>query len=110
MAIQVIVNQPGPLPIKVNFDALGDMPVYLEIGGSVWSEVANTMIGIGVDLDGVRLGAAQIFSNGTSTHRAVVPAYLPAQLSFGQRTLELYLNSGETISDVNDFYTVVLHY
>jgi hypothetical protein len=86
------------------------MPVYLEASGSVWSEVANAMIGIGVDLDGVRLGAAQIFSNGTSTHRAVVPAYLPAQLHFGQHTLELYLNSGETISDVNDFYTVVLHY
>ena len=110
MAIQVIINQPGPLPIKATFNALTDGPTYLEVNGSVWSSFANTMIGIGIDLDGVRVGAAQIFSNGTSTHRTVVPAYIPIQLSQGQHTLYLYLNSGETTSDTNDFYTAVIHY
>lgn len=110
MAIQVIVSQAGPLPIKVSFQAPGDEPMFIEVNGSVWSNNENTSIGIGVDLDGQRLGAAQIYSNGTATHRAVVPAYLPVQLSQGQHTLYLYLNTGETVSDSNDFYTAVLHF
>ena len=110
MAIQVIVNQAGPLPIKATFEAPGDEPMYLEVNGSVWCQYADTMIGIGIDLDGQTIGAAQIFSNGNATHRAVVPAYLPIQLSEGQHTLYLYLNTGETVSDSNDFYTAVIHY
>ena len=110
MAIQVIVNQAGPLPITATFEAPGDEPMYLEVNGSVWCQYADTMIGIGIDLDGQRIGAAQIFSNGNATHRAVVPAYIPIQLSEGQHTLYLYLNTGETVSDSNDFYTAVIHY
>ena len=110
MAIQVIVNQAGPLPITANFDSPGDEPMYLEVGGSVWSPYANQMIGIGIELDGQPVGAAQVFSNGSTTHRAVVPAYIPIQLSEGQHTLSLSLNSGETVSDYNDFYTAVIHY
>lgn len=110
MSIQLIINQPGPLPITVTFNALTDGPTYLEVNGSVWSSFANTMVGIGIDLDAVTVGAAQIFSNGTSTHRTVVPAYIPIQLTQGQHTLTLYLSSGETTSDTNDFYTAVIHY
>ena len=110
MAIQVIVQQAGQLPITATFNAPGDDPMYLEVNGSVWSQVANNMIGIGIDLDGQRAGAAQIFSNGNATHRAVVPAYIPIQLSQGEHTLYLYLNTGETVSDYNDLYTAVIHY
>ena len=110
MAIQLIVNQSGPLPIKATFEAPGDEPMFLEVNGSVWSEYADLMIGIGIDLDGQRVGAAQIFSNGNTTHRTVVPAYIPVQLSQGHHTLYLYLNTGETESDSNDFYTAVLHF
>lgn len=110
MAIQVIVSQAGPLPIKVSFQAPGNEPMFLEVNGSVWSNNENTAIGIGVDLDGQRLGAAPIYSNGTATHRTVVPAYLPVQLSQGLHTLYLYANTGETVSDSNDFYTAVLHF
>lgn len=110
MATQVIVNQAGPLPITATFSAPGDEPMYLEVNGSVWTGAANNMIGIGIDLDGKNVGAAQIFSNGSSTHRSVVPAYVPIQLSEGEHTLYLYLNTGNTVSDFNDFYTAVLHY
>ena len=110
MAIQVIVNQAGPLPITATFNALGDEPVYLEVNGSVWSQNPDNMIGIGIELDGQAVGAAQIFSNGSTTHRAVVPAYIPIQLSEGQHTLSLSLNSPATVSDYNDFYTAVIHY
>lgn len=110
MAVQVIVNQQGPLPIKATFQAISDEPMYLEVNGSVWSEQTDTIIGIGIELDGQNIGSAQIFSNGNTTHRTVVPAYLPIQLSEGEHTLYLYLYTGETESDTNDFYTAVIHY
>ena len=110
MALQVVIQQVGPLPITVNFQAPGNLPLILEICGSVWSQTANNMIGIGVKLDGKVIGAAQIFSNGTATHRAVVPAYIAIQLSQGQHTLSLYQNTAGTVSDFNDFYTAVIRY
>jgi hypothetical protein len=110
MAIQIIVQKVGPLPIQAQFKALGDMTMHLEVNGSVWSQQANTMIGIGIELDGKVIGAAQIFSNGTATHRAVVPAYIPVKLTHGAHTLKLYVNNAQTLSDFNDFYTAVIHY
>lgn len=109
MPVQVVLSKQGPLPITVNFSALSDAPVYLEVNGSVWSQTANTMTGIQIAVDGAALGKAQIFSNGASTHRAVVPAYIPLQLKFGQHSLTLSALPS-TVSDVNDFYTAVLHY
>lgn len=109
MAVQVIVSQKGPLPIKVNFNAIGDMQGVLVVHGSVWTGSANTMIGIQIALDGTNVGTAQIFSNTQSTHRAVVPAYIPVTLTYGQHTLSLSVLPNTT-SDFNDFYTAVLHY
>jgi len=111
MAIQVILSQKGPLPITANFNAPGDMPIYIEVNGSVWTQTANVMIGIAIQLDGKSVGAAQIFSNANATHRPVVPAYIPAKLTQGQHTLQLSAAPGTTtVSDYNDWYTAVLHY
>ncbi len=112
MSVQVVVSQKGPLPITVNFSAPGDMPVYLEVNGSVWTQTANAMIGIQVQLDGQVLGQAQIFSNAVATHRTVVPGYFPVKLAYGKQhslTLSAIPNS-KTVSDLNDFFTVVIHY
>jgi hypothetical protein len=107
--IQVILTQAGPLPITATFEAPGDEPMYLEVNGSVWSPSSNEMIGIVVELDGNVVGEAQIFSNGNTTHRAVVPAYIAVQLSQGQHTLTLSAASN-TVSDSNDLYAAVLHF
>jgi hypothetical protein len=109
MAVQVIIMQAGPLPITQTFNALGDEPMYIEVNGSVWSQTVNTLIEIDIALDGRVVGAAQVFSNGNATHRAVLPAYIPIQLSQGQHTLTLSC-SGVTLSDYNDRYTAVIHY
>jgi hypothetical protein len=109
MSVQVIINQKGPLPITATFNALGNETMYLEVNGSVWSQQANQMLGIGIKLDGKALGAAQIYSNGTTTHRTVVPAYIAIKLSQGQHTLSLSANNAATVSDNNDFYTAVIH-
>ena len=95
--------------MTVNFNALSDAPVTLEVNGSVWTQTANQMIGIQVAIDGQALGKAQVFSNTASTHRPVVPTYIPLQLKFGQHSITLSALPG-TVSDVNDFYAAVLHY
>ena len=111
MAIQVILSQKGPLPITANFNALGDQPMYMEVNGSVWTQSVNAMIGIAIQLDGKSVGTAQIFSNGNATHRAVVPAYIPVKLKQGPHTVQLSAAPGTTtVSDYNDWYTVVIHY
>ena len=112
MSVQLLLSQKGPLPITVNFKAPSDAPIFLEVNGSVWTQTANTLIGIQVELDGVVLGVAQIFSNTAATHRAVVPAYFPVQLKYGvQHTLTLNVTAGsKTVSDFNDFFTAVLHF
>ena len=109
MAIQVIVSQTGPLPITANFQAPGDEPMYLEVNGSVWTQIPNLFIGILVELDGNIVGEALIFSNGVATHRAVVPVYIEVQLSQGQHTLTLSAAS-DTVSDSNDLYVAALHF
>ena len=112
MAVQVLIgDQKGPLPIKAQFMAPGDMPMYLEVTGSVWTPTANQMIGIQVSVDGNVVGTANIFSNSASTHRNVVPRYFPIKLNQGSHTVELSLAPGTTTtSDFNDFFNAVLHY
>ncbi len=110
MAIQLILSQKGPLPITATFQAISNGPMYLEVNGSVWTQSANQMIGISIQLDGQQVGTAQIFSNGNATHRAVVPAYIPIKLDQGSHTLILSAAPGTTVSDLNDLFTAVIHY
>jgi hypothetical protein len=109
MSVQVIIDQVGPLPIKGTFNSVTDEPVYLEVNGSVWTPLVNEMIGIDIQVDGQYVGTAHIFSNGSSTHRAVVPAYIQVQLGEGPHAVTLSA-AAETVSDSNDYYTAVIHY
>lgn len=109
MAVQVLISQVGPLPITAQFNAIGDSPMYIEVNGSVWTQTANVMTGINIAIDGQKVGTAQIFSNANTTHRAVVPAYIPVKLSQGPHKITLSA-SANTVSDFNDYYTAVIHY
>jgi hypothetical protein len=58
----------------------------------------------------VLLGSASIFSNMATTHRAVVPSYIPVNLTFGTHKLTLVPTTATTTSDFNDLFDVVLIY
>ena len=109
MACQVILSQKGPLPIKVTFNAQTDGPACLEVNGSAWSQNPGVYIGIAIQLDGAPMGSAQIFSSAPSTHRALVPAFIPIKLGFGQHALILSALPN-TVADNGDFYVAVIHY
>jgi hypothetical protein len=100
----------GALPHSVTFTAPSDGPACFVLSGSVWATAANQMIGITLELDGVAIGNAQIFSNAASTHRAVVPTYIPVKLTFAQHTITVVALNASTVSDVNDWFNVTLLY
>jgi hypothetical protein len=111
MAFLSILNQHvGPLPISTSFNAPSDGPACFVLSGSVWSGTANQTIGVTLELDGVVIGSASIFSNGTSTHRAVVPSYIPITLKFGTHKLVIVASNTSTASDLNDRFDVGLFY
>jgi hypothetical protein len=56
------------------------------------------------------VGSASIFSNLASTHRAVVPTYIPLQLTFGAHTLVLSPATTHTTTDYNDFFDAIVDY
>jgi len=68
------------------------------------------MIGVQLELDGKVVGSASILSNGVSTHRAVVPSYIPVNLTFGQHAVTLIALNSVTTSDYNDLFDLVLQY
>jgi hypothetical protein len=83
--------------------------MYVEVNGTVWTQTANVMIGIDILIDGQGVGKAVVFSNAPSTHRAVVPAYIQVKLGQGQHKITLAA-SANTVSDLNDRFTAVIHY
>ena len=111
MPVMSIFNQTkGGLPVSKSFDAPMDGPACLMVSGSVWSGTANQMIGVTVELDGAPIGSASIFSNANATHRAMVPSFIPIDLTFGTHKITLIPLNSVTTSDYNDLYDVVLIY
>ena len=115
---QVIINQAGPLPIHATVTTGSVGPATLVVAGSVWSQTADREIGINVVFDGQSVGKAVIFSNDPAQHRAVVPSHIPITLDKPftgdpptdppSYTVELVASTGDTVSDQNDWFQVVL--
>ena len=105
---QTLIDQSGPLPVSVTFNAPSDGEVVFLVSGSVWTSTQNEMIGINILLDGNEIGEAEIFSNGPTTHRAVVPQYITTKLTLGSHTLTLTPSTSATTSDINDSYRVMV--
>jgi hypothetical protein len=108
--VQVIIAQAGPLPIKVSTDIGSDGPCVLTLAGSVWSTSANQLIGVSLSIDGEPVANAQIFSNGPTTHRAVVPMTLPYTFTYGSHTFELTAMNAQTTTDLNDLFRLTVQY
>ena len=108
--VQVLIAQAGPLPIKASAEIESDGPAVLTLAGSVWSQTANAMTGVSLLVDGEPAGSARIFSNGPTTHRAVVPVTIPYTFTFGSHTFTLEPMTPQTISDANDFFTLSVQY
>jgi hypothetical protein len=108
--LQVIVEQFGPAPLSVQFNAPADGPVTFFLSGSAWANTANQLIGVSVELDGVPIGTAVVFCNESTSHRALVPVLMNAVLTAGVHTITILPNNAYTVTDGNDYFQVALLY
>lgn len=110
MQVVDLINQVGPLPIKVAFSVPQDVPVdgpgVLVATGSGWSNTANVLIGFVVTIDDDLVAEATVFSNGPSTHRPMSPRIVATQLSAGPHRCVVAAANADTITDLNDSFAV----
>lgn len=107
--VVVLINQVGPLPISVTFQAPADGPVSFFLSGSGWTANQDSWVWIALELDGVAVASTGVFANAATQHMAVVPVFATADLKAGQRTLKLMAGNTTTVTDLNDFFHVSLH-
>jgi hypothetical protein len=108
--VLVLIAQAGPLPIKATADIESDGPAVLTLAGSVWSTTQDTMIGVSLSIDGEPVQSASIFSNGPTTHRAVVPVTVPYSFTIGTHTFTLEPLNAQTTRDSNDQFELSVQY
>jgi hypothetical protein len=111
--LQQVVAQQGPLPIKVQAQIETDAPTVVTLAGSVWTATTNTMIGVSLAIDGNVVAKAQIYSNGPTTHRTVIPVSIPYTFPWTQdqeHVFTLEPLTPQTTSDFNDFFYVTVQY
>jgi hypothetical protein len=109
--VQVIIAQAGPLPINASAEIESDGPTLLTLAGSVWSQASDAMIGVSLLIDDQPTEiSAVIFSNGPSTHRAVVPVVVPYTFTIGTHAFALVPATQQTISDGNDRFVLSVQY
>jgi hypothetical protein len=104
----VFVNHKGPLPLGKSFQSSGGS-FLIFVSGSLWATTPNSMLQLGIFLDGEQIQTCNEFANPTGTHLSVVPVLftVPRQAA-GNHVLELRVVSGGTTSDTNDFYNATV--
>jgi hypothetical protein len=111
MATLSILNSPGPLPLKVTFQAPTDGPVSFAVSGSVSSTTAGQLVGVQVLFDRGVAGTCSVFCNAANSHQTLIPALLQATIpGSGTHAIALVPATPSTQSDANDFYQVTLIY
>jgi hypothetical protein len=108
--LQQIIMQSGPLPIQATATIETNGPTVVSVAGSVWTSIPESMIGVTLLIDGVAVIKAPIFSNGSNTHRSVVPVSIPYTFTIGQHKFQLEAATTQTTSDYNDYFVVTVLY
>lgn len=112
---KVLIDQAGPLPISVDFEGPGDLPVTFHFCGSAYSTSGSEMIGVTLALDGADKGSSTIYANPEETHLATVPKAIQVNLDPKDdvptsHTIELTNFGANAVTDVNDWFTLVMSY
>lgn len=107
---QTLISGVGPLPLSKKFTAEGDGDVLIFVSGSAWSGNTDQLIGMNVLLDGQAIWSSTVWTNESSSHKALVPVFIPTSLSFGDHILELEVVDNNTNTDINDNFNVTLIY
>ena len=116
MAKIIYQGNPGTLPYQFSYTPDNDQDVLIQLAGSAWSGTANVSIGLYVKIGGVQVTKTEVFSNGASTHRSLIPGNanytFPLNVVDDQIQpveIEIGVISSETVFDVNDSVSLIAY-
>jgi hypothetical protein len=97
----------GPATLSGNFTSNGGF-VQIFFAGSAWTSAAPVQIGANLLIDGTVVTAAKVFTNESTSHRALVPSSLVIRLAAGTHTVAIATATPQTKIDTNDLFTLTL--
>jgi hypothetical protein len=114
---QVLDNVPGPLPLgggdsganSGSFMSNGGQLVVVASGSAWTNKAGGDHLSLIVELDGVKLGALEVYTNESVSHKAMpTRAYVGTALPAGSHTISLVPDTTTTsiLSDSNDLFSV----
>jgi len=113
MAQIIYSGTPSSLPHTFNYTPNSDIPVLLHLSGSAWSKTANKKIGLQVEINGLPVATASIYSNGVNTHRAlnagIAEHTFPIKIEGGEIqpvSIAIKALNSDTVFDGNDEVTL----
>ena len=108
----VILDGNGPLPLRATFQSPTDGDVVFAISGTAWTQNAASLIGCTLTLDGQLIGKPAIcFANQNANHQALRTTFiLYSGLKSGDHAIVVQALNGQTVTDINDYFQVVMFY
>ena len=106
----ILLDAPGPLPIKTTFDSPISGSVVFVLTGTAWTNSAPALIGVTLSLDGSIIGkGAMCYANLNANHQALrTTFFLFENLTLGEHTLTILPADNTTVTDFNDYFQVTL--
>ena len=106
----IVVQQAGPLPVRVPFNSPVDGPAVLVVTGTAYSTSTGVLMQLNVLVDTKQVAIAQMYSNAPLTHRTFPTQFVDVQLTSGPHSLQLISSGTGVTSDGNDFFAAMLLY
>jgi hypothetical protein len=108
---QVIIDQPGPLPINTRIRWPSSNPVVMAVSGSAYGKTANSMLAVQVSVGLTNIVTLSEFANPAGTHMAFPTAFpLVSNGVIGDAPLSITAATPATLTDSNDRFTITLIY
>jgi hypothetical protein len=113
----ILVNHPGPLPIKLKYTPQSNLKETIAFSGSIFSnDIASENIGFELKVNGETIGKSTIYANDTrGVHHATTPTMVNYNLPIVFKdkkilpvTIELVSVNVDSKSDKNDFFNVTI--
>ena len=109
MALPVIIDQAGPLPIKTVVPWPSSNTVVVAVSGSAYAQKPATMLTVKLSI-GDTSETLQVYANQPSMHLALPTGFFARTGLYGPVAVTLSAGDGNTFTDVNDHFQVALIY
>lgn len=109
MALPVIIDQAGPLPIKTSIDWPSTNTVVIAVSGSAFAQQPQTVLTVNLSIND-QTETLQVYASRAQTHIALPTGFFSRTGEFGPCTVTLSAADSNTVTDQNDHFQVALIY